>query len=409
MKIAISTSVIQRGKTGVAQYVFALVRSLLEQSHEHEFYLLVLEEDLPLFEFVGDRMKIVPVAEKWRPAVRNILWHQLILRGWLKQNGIDVLHVPSYRRMLWHAPCATVATIHDLAPFHLKGKYDLARMIYGRVFVKWLAKRQNQIIAISKNTANDIQQFLGIPLQRQRVILNGLDHSRFHPAPAKSLPGLEQPYFLYISRLEHPAKNHVRLIEAFNRFKTDTASPWLLALGGSDWHGAEHIHAAAAASPFAKDIRFLGFVKDADLPDLYRSAAAFVYPSLFEGFGMPPVEAMACGCPVISSAAGSLAEVIGNAARVIDPESIESLYQALKTLHSSPETRRRLMEAGFRNARRFNWNTNAAQVLQTFRSARHSPPLGGIVRSRLGGDTSQVTLPAHVRFIAPLEPHSPPL
>lgn len=409
MKIAISTSVIQRGKTGVAQYVFALVRALLEQAHEHEFHLLVLQEDLPLFDFVGDRMKIIPIAEKWRPAVKNIFWHQFVLPRWLKQERIDVLHIPSYRRMLWRAPCATIATIHDLAPFHVKGKYDLARMIYGRVFVKWLAKRQDQIIAISTNTATDIQRFLGIPLERQRLILNGLDHRRFHPAPAPSFPGLEQPYFLYISRLEHPAKNHVRLIEAFNQFKAKTGSPWLLALGGSDWHGAEHIHAAAAASPFADDIRFLGFVKDADLPDLYRSAAAFVYPSLFEGFGMPPVEAMACGCPVISSAAGSLAEVIGNAARVIDPESVDSLLQALQALHSSPTTRRRLVDAGLRNAQRFNWNTNAAQFLQTCRLVRRPPPLGGIVSSRAEGDTARVTPSSHVRFIAPLEPHSTPL
>lgn len=407
MKIAISTSVIQRGKTGVAQYVFALVRSLLEQAHEHEFHLLVLEEDLPLFDFVGDRMKIIPIAEKWRPAVKNIFWHQFVLPRWLKQEGIDVLHIPSYRRMLWRAPCATIATIHDLAPFHVKGKYDLARMIYGRVFVKWLAKRQDQIIAVSTSTATDIQHFFRIPLERQRVILNGLDHSRFHPAPAKPEPGLEQPFFLYISRLEHPAKNHVRLIEAFNRFKAATGSPWLLALGGSDWHGAEHIHAAAAASPYTADIRFLGFVHDDALPDLYRSAGAFVYPSLFEGFGLPPVEAMACGCPVISSAAGSLAEVVGNAARIIDPESIDSLQHALKSLASSTATRRRLIQLGLENARRFKWDTCAARVLQAYRSTLLSPPVGGIVpRSRLS-DSCHVTPLSHARFSAPLEPRPP--
>jgi len=159
MNIAISTSVIQRGKTGVAQYVFALIKAMLAHAGAHEFSLLVLEEDLPLFAFAAGGMKLVTIPEKFRPAARNVLWHQTSLPGWLKSEGIDVLHIPSYRRMLRRAPCATVATIHDLAPFHVSGKYDPARMFYGRVVVRQLARRQDEIIAISGNTARDIERF----------------------------------------------------------------------------------------------------------------------------------------------------------------------------------------------------------------------------------------------------------
>lgn len=393
MKIAISTSVIQRGKTGVAQYVFAVVRSLLAHADEHEFHLLVLEEDMPLFDFAKHKMKLVPVAEKWRSAVKNIAWHQFVLPAWLKREGIDVLHVPSYRRMVWKAPCATVATIHDLAPFHVKGKYDLARMIYGRVIVKQLARRQDAIVSISTNTAQDIERFFGVPVSDQNVILNGLDHARFCPAKVEKP---ETPFFLYVSRLEHPAKNHVRLIEAFNHFKAVTGSDWQLVLGGSDWHGAEVIHATAKASPFAKDIRFLGFVPDADLPNLYRTAGAMVYPSMFEGFGMPPVEAMACGCPVISSAAGSLQEVVGDAARIIDPKDVMSIAQALSDIASDESLRQRLIAAGFVNARRFDWDSNAAEVLRVYAKAAHCPPLGGIVGQARKTDAAGIQLPAHV-------------
>lgn len=399
MKIAISTSVIQRGKTGVAQYVFALVRSLIAHAEEHEFHLLVLEEDVPLFDFAKHHMKIVPVAEKWRAAVKNIFWHQFILPGWLKCEGIDVLHVPSYRRMVWRAPCAKVSTIHDLAPFHVKGKYDLARMIYGRVIVKQLARRQDAIISISTNTAQDIERFFGVPIGKQNIILNGLDHRRFCPGEATLPSGLDLPFFLYVSRLEHPAKNHVRLIEAFDRFKTETHSKWQLVLGGSDWHGAEAIHARAKASPFSHDIRFLGFVPDADLPNLYRSAGAMVYPSLFEGFGMPPVEAMACGCPVISSDAGSLREVVGEAARLIDPTSVTSLQQALEEVASDRSQRQWLIEAGLTNARRFDWDANAESVIGVYAAAVCSPPLGGIVGRVARRDATGVPLPAHARLI----------
>jgi glycosyltransferase involved in cell wall biosynthesis len=393
MKIALSTSVIQRGKTGVAQYVFALVRSVIRQARGHEIHLLVLVEDLPLFEFARDHVTLVPVSEKWRSPLKNVFWHQFLLPRWLKREGIDVLHVPSYRRMVWSAPCATVATIHDLAPFHVKGKYDPARMLYGRVVVKHLARRQDAIVAVSENTADDITRFFGIPRESQRVILNGLDHDRFRPEEATERPAGEKPFFLYVSRLEHPAKNHVRLIEAFERFKAATGSDWQLVLGGSDWHGAEHIHAAVKASPCRDEIRLPGFVADADLPDLYRRAGALVYPSLFEGFGMPPVEAMACGCPVISSDAGSLGEVVGGAALIVDPLSVGSIESALARVALDEKARARLVVAGLGNARRFDWEENVRNLLRVYERAAHGPPVGGIERPGRGGDAVRVDTP----------------
>lgn len=376
MRIGFSTSVIQRGKTGVAQYVFALLRAMRAHASGHEFHLFVLEEDRPLLEFASDVMRIVPVAEKHRPAVKNILWHQTALPGMARDLGLDVLHVPSYRRMLWRKPCALVSTIHDLAPFHVRGKYDWKRMIYGRVVVKRLAHRQDRIIAVSENTARDLGTFFGVQRRHVDLVWNGIDHERFRPgnaaeakAEAAKRWGLERPFFLYVSRLEHPAKNHVRLIEAFSRFKAATGSDWQLALGGSDWHGAEAIHAAAKASPHAGDIRFLGFVDDATLPVLYRATDVFVYPSLFEGFGFPPVEAMASGCPVISSTRGSLAEVVADAARTVDPERVEDIEGALRELATDAAVRERLRVAGFRNARRFDWDLNAREVLEVYRKA----------------------------------------
>lgn len=373
MNIAISTSVIQRGKTGVAQYVLALTRALLPYTDVVKFHLLSLAQDLPLFEFARGRMELVPVPECWRPAARNIWWHQQVLPRWLKEKQIDVLHVPSYRRMVFDAPCHRVSTIHDLAPFHVKKKYDLARMLYGRIIVKHLARRQDGLIAVSTSTARDIQHYFGVPVQRQNVILNGIDHARFFPGDRAAASArvamrwqLHKPFFLYVSRLEHPAKNHTRLIEAFDRFKTASGSPWQLVLAGSDWHGAEHIHAAARDAHHARDIHFLGFVEDAALPDLYRAASTMVYPSLFEGFGMPPIEAMACGCPVISSTRGSLEEVVGKAARVIDPEDAADMAQALQEIATHREQREALIHDGLENARRFNWDDNARRVMDVY-------------------------------------------
>ena len=376
MRIGFSTSVIQRGKTGVAQYVFALLRAFLPHAQQHQFYLFVLAEDRPLFDFAQDVMTLVTVPEQYRPAVKNVLWHQTKLPALVRSLGLDVLHVPSYRRLLWRKPCPLVATIHDLAPFHVTGKYDWKRMLYGRVIVKRLAARQDEIIAVSENTARDLGTYFGLGRDRVSVIWNGIDHQRFQPGDAIAAKAeaarrwqLNRPFFLYVSRLEHPGKNHVRLIEAFNRFKSETHSPWLLAFGGSDWHGAEAIHAAAKASPFAADIRLLGFVDDPSLPLLYRATDVFVYPSLFEGFGFPPIEAMACGCPVISSTRGSLRDVVADAALTIDPERPAEMAAALVRLAASGAERDAWREAGYRNARRFDWGQNAEQTLALYERA----------------------------------------
>lgn len=376
MNIGLSTSVIQRGRSGVAQYVFGLVRAFLPHADQHQFTLFVLEEDLPLFAFAQPKMKLVPVPGKFRPPVKNILWHQMTLPGLAREHQLDVLHVPSYRRMLWPRPCALVATIHDLAPFRIAKKYDRMRMFYGRVIARHLARRQDEVIAVSENTANDIAACFGLFRRKITMIYNGIDHDRFSPDSREEAKaavalrcGLTGPFFLYVARLEHPAKNHVRLIAAFNQFKAQTQSPWQLVLAGSDWHGAEMIHAAVRQSPFASDIFCPGFVADEHLPALYRAADVFVYPSLYEGFGLPPIEAMACGCPVLCSTRGSLGEIAGEAAATADPEDVCALRRQLARLAGDDGLREHLRAAGLAQAKRFDWHKAAAATLEVYAQA----------------------------------------
>jgi glycosyltransferase involved in cell wall biosynthesis len=385
MRIGISTSVVQRGQTGVGQYVLALVRGLMAHASRHEFSLFALEADLPLFDFARGAMQIVPVPEKHRPAARDILWHQAELPRLVSRLRLDVLHVPSYRRMLWRQPCALVATIHDLAPFRLPKKYDWKRMLYGRVVVRRLARRQHEIVAVSRTTADDIARFFQVPARRITIIANGLDHHRFtpedRPAAARKIAeqrGVRPPFFLYVARLEHPGKNHARLIAAFNQFKTASPSPWQLVLIGSDWHGAAIIHDLVRHSPFAQDIRCLGFIPDSELPTWYRAASSFVYPSLFEGFGLPPLEAMACGCPVLTSRDSAVTEVCGDAALQADAHDVAALQHQLTRLATDAALRDRLRTRGLERARHFNWEQTAAQTLEIYARAAgqlHAPLL----------------------------------
>ena len=388
MRIALSTSVIQRGRSGVGQYVLSLVRALLPAAQEHEFTLHVLEEDLPLFSFAAGTMRLESVSERHRPPVRNILWHQAVLPGLLQRRGIDVLHVPSYRRMLWPRPCALVSTVHDLAPFHVKAKYDRSRMFYGKVVARRLAQRQDEIIAVSLATARDVGTRFGVPAERITIVPNGVDHGQFQPGSQSRAReavcgpiGLEGPFFLYVARLEHPAKNHAGLIEAFNHFKVATGSPWKLVLAGGDWHGAEAIRDLVRLSEFAKDIRLVGFVSPADLPDWYRAADVFVFPSFYEGFGLPPVEAMACACPVLSSLSGALEETVGGAAGLLDPHDVRQIQAQLTRAASDKRWLEQLRSAGLTRAQSFDWGSTARATLGVYSLAASRRSAGRTTRT----------------------------
>lgn len=376
IKVGLTTSVIQRGKTGIAQWLFALTKALAAHREELDLTLFVLEEDRPLFDYAKDLFTIHPVPEACRNPIKDIAWHQRQLPKLAKQLSLDVIHTPSYRRLIATKVCPTVGTIHDLAPFRLAGKYDWKRMLFGKYFVPYFARRNTRITAVSQFTADDITRFFGIPQSQISVILNGLDHNRFSPeskteneAKLKEKYNIDAPIFLYIARIEHPGKNHLRLIRAFENMKKETGSPWKMVFGGSDWHGAEVIHEAIKTSPHRDDFRVTGFVPDEELADLYRLADAFVFPSLFEGFGLPPVEAMACGTPVISSPRGSLAEVIGDGSLVIEPEDENSICSALQQVATDSALRENLRQKGFTNAQRFRWDTAAKATLSEYHRA----------------------------------------
>jgi glycosyltransferase involved in cell wall biosynthesis len=372
--VALTATVIQRGRSGVASYLFSLLDALHRIAPDLQLHVFGLEDDRPLFARWLDGMTWHPVPARCRNAVMDLAWHQMVLPGHLRRIGAGCLHIPSYRRIVAAAPCRQVVTIHDLAPLRLDKKYDPLRMFYGRQIVPRLARRADAILAVSGTTAADVEEFCDVHPPVLRVVLNGIEHDRFSPAPAHEIEreqlrilGSKTPYFLYVARWEHPAKNHVRLIEAFELFcRNHPERNHTLVLGGADWHGAEIIRARLAASPVKDRIRSLGFVNDTDLPWLYRGATALVFPSLFEGFGLPPIEAMACGCPVLTSPNGSLREIVGSAARLMDPLSPEDMCRALEEIASSETQRDALRAAGLRQATLYHWDTCARAVVESY-------------------------------------------
>jgi glycosyltransferase involved in cell wall biosynthesis len=373
LHVVLSTSVGQRGRSGVASYLAGLVDGLLGRDEPgFRLTLVGLEGDRPLFAPWLDRCGWEPVAERWRPAVRDIFWHQFLLPARLRRLGADVVHIPSYRRVLARPPCPQVLTIHDCASFQLRGKYDALRNLYTRRVVVPLARRADEVVTVSAATAADVTRFYGRPRDRIDVVWNGIDHRRFRPEATGPRP-VPEPYFLYLARLEHPAKNHVRLVAAFETLLAERpALPHRLVLAGADWHGAAEIHRRVAASPVRDRILTPGFVRLADLPGWYAAATAMVYPSLFEGFGLPPVEAMACGCPVVCSDRGSLGEVVGDAARRVDPEDPADIARGLAEMVEDA-ARGSWRERGLRRAALFSWVRCARETLAVYRRASRQP------------------------------------
>jgi glycosyltransferase involved in cell wall biosynthesis len=249
-------------------------------------------------------------------------------------------------------------------------------MFYGKYVVKALARQAEILTTVSHATAKDVEKYFGIPASGIHVIWNGIDHDFFKPQQpdevrtAMDRLGRRKPYFIYLARLEHPGKNHIHLIEEFEKFCTQNpGQPHELLLGGADWHGAEAIHQRIANSPNKDRIRALGFVEKGDLPFWYAGAAAMIYPSLFEGFGLPPAEAMACGCPVISSTCGSLGEVVGDAARIIDPVESGSIAAAMEDVVSSPAKNSEWVRRGLARAAEFSWEKVARAVCHLYNEA----------------------------------------
>lgn len=372
MKIGFSTFVLDGGQTGIATYIRELLRFLQLEDTENSYDLLMTKCDADLITLTNPLFKKSVIPSTLGQPLLNLAWHNTVLPGLGKK--YDVVHIPTARRIPLIKGSKIVATVHDLAAFSVEAKYDAARMLFNRKLVPAMIRNADHVISVSEYTKQDLIQYTGYPEERISVIYSGINRDLFQPVPrdvarerVHVLHGLEKPFFIYVSRLEHPGKNHIRLIEAFEHFKMENDSAHQLVLAGADWSGAEEIKARAAISPVKHDIIFPGFVPMKSLPLLYSACDLMVFPSLFEGFGFPIIEALACGAPVICSNTSSMKEIAGSLLPTFDPTDSHAIFQTLETVVSrgwNDATRTQ----GIDYARSFDWRKTAASVLEVYRS-----------------------------------------
>jgi len=372
MHIGFSTFVLEGGRSGLSTYILQLLRALQQEDEENIYRIFMAGNEADLLPLSNPNFSKAIIPSLLNRPLPNLLWHNTALAAQARR--FDLLHIPSGRRIPVMKRTKTVATVHDLAAFSVKAKYDRARMLFNRKVVPCMIRRADHVIAVSEATKNDLIRHVGYPADRISVIPCGIDHARFRPV-AKSkaqdqlqmMLGIEKPFFVYVSRLEHPAKNHIRLIEAFERFKLENDSAHQLVLAGADWSGAPAIRARAAESPVKNDIRFPGFVPGKSLPLLYSACDLMIFPSLFEGFGLPIIEALACRASVICSNTSAMRELADGQIPTFDPTDSNAIFECLEAAVSKGPDEA-AQNRGTQLASRFNWRDTARNVMEVYRS-----------------------------------------
>jgi glycosyltransferase involved in cell wall biosynthesis len=367
MRIAINTLPMKRKLNGVGNYIKNLVWALSAIDNENEYLIIASSDNVCHLRGLPGRfcVKMAP-----NNPILRVFWEQTLLPVKLKKERIDIYHGTSYAAPLAKT-CGQVVTIHDMT-FRLVPKlHSSYRRLYLRFLTPAVAKRCDKVIADSESTKRDLLDFVRIDEGKIRVIHLGVE-KRFAPvsdvqqlASIRAKYDLPREFILFVGVIE-PRKNLEILVDAY--LESALSDQFDLVLGGGlGWDYSALLE--KIASPRAKSvIRLPGYVADADLPAFLSLATVFVYPSLYEGFGLPVLEAMACGTPVITSSISSLPEVTGDAAILIHPSDQQALGLALRRVLDDPELRRELSQRGLERAKQFTWEGTAQRTLEVYRS-----------------------------------------
>ena len=369
---------------GIGTYIRNLLGALGQIDRVNQYFLVMGEQGGGELPELPENFRNVP----WRPGrMSNPLAFPLFLRGL----GADLFHLPLNVVPL-AMPRPYIVTIHDMSsliyPQQSGIRHDWRLYRFRRGLI-----RAACVISVSDATRRDVETTLGIPSQRLHVIYNAPDP--VFTAPSRGLEldesyrvmeryQINYPFILYAGNIR-PQKNIPRLVEAFAVLRGELASHPIysdlrLIIIGDEISKHPSVRHAVIRSRVEQSVRFLGFVPIHTLRIFYKAAAAFAFPSLYEGFGLPPLEAMASATPVVTSNVSSLPEVVGDAAVLVNPDNVFDIARGLKEALLDEELRRRCVERGLEQLQRFSWQRNAEEVLRKYREVAGAPPAPGDVR-----------------------------
>jgi glycosyltransferase involved in cell wall biosynthesis len=351
---------------GIHGYIDGLLRALPHAAPDWRFTAFVGSQvDMHIDDVTLRRSRMDTESP-----LKRILWEQTVQPFALASGGLDLYHA-----LAFVAPFAlnlpSVVTIYDLSFIHYPERLPAARRLYLRAFTGLTCRRARRVIAISQSTARDLVETLHVPADKIDVAAPGCDPAVFRPLPAEQIAAfrrtknLPDRFWLFIGTLE-PRKNLLVLLEAYAALPQPR--PPLIIGGGKGWN-YEPIFAAVERHNLGQSVQFVGFIPSEDLPIWYNCAEVFIYPSVFEGFGLPVLEAMACGTPVIISDASSLPEVAGEAGLCVPPQDVGRWTEALRQARDDDAWRSAARQRGLLEAARYTWHNTALQTVESYRKA----------------------------------------
>ena len=362
-------------RAGIHGYISNLLRQLPSHAPpDWQFEAMVGAANSAAFPGVGMLRARLDTEPPWR----RVFWEQALQPWQLRR--YDLYHALAFvAPIVLTAPM--VVTVFDLSFLRFPARLSAARRLYLRAMTALTCARARRVLAISQSTAKDLTARLGVPAGKIDVTPLGYDNAAFRPLLEKDIDhfrrkqGLPERFWLYVGTLE-PRKNLPLLLKAYARLGETERLPLILG-GGIGWM-AQDVFATIESLELGEWVKHAGFIPTADLPFWYNCAEAFLYPSVYEGFGLPVLEAMASGAPVITTNASSLPEVAGGAAKCLPPNDIELWTAALKDLKSDLEWRDRARTRGLERAKQFSWTRTAELTLDSYRkaSAARDLPLG---------------------------------
>lgn len=349
--------------TGTEVYSQRLIQALLalETLHRFRLYFRAAPTDDA---FAGGEERVMPFPR---------LWTHVRLSWEMAFHPPDVLFVPAHVLPPIHPP-ASLVTVHDLGYLHFPEAHPWQQRLYLEFSTRWNARAATHILADSQATKSDLENHYRTPSEKITVAYPGIDETlapvrdRGAVEAVKAHYGISGDYFLYVGTLQ-PRKNLVRLVQAFAKVEMQNAKREIhLVLAGKRGWLFNELFDLVDHFGLRRRVLFPGYVADEDKAALLSGALVFVFPSLHEGFGLPVLEAQACGCPVITSTTSSLPEVAGDAALLVDPEEPSAIAAAMQRTAAEPGVREALIERGLRNVRRFSWETCARTALNVIES-----------------------------------------
>lgn len=370
MLIGWNTSLLQKNLSGVGNYIEKILIEFGKTKLKDNLILFGAKNDYDYSKINLEDRTLLSNRIISKNKISRIIWEQSILPMKSSEKNIEILHCPAHVSPLVSSK-KIILTIHDLAFKLLPKTFKLPNRIYLNNIVPVSIKKADKIIAVSKNTKKDIIEQYNIPSDKITVIYNGInnDYKVIDKSDIinkiKKKYNLSNEFILYLGTLE-PRKNITNLIKAYSLYKSKLNNEIKLVIAGGKGWLYEDVFSLVEEKQLEEDVVFTGYVDEEDIVPLYNAATLFVYPSLYEGFGLPPLEAMACGTPVITSNVSSLPEVVGDAAITVDPHNINKLSQAINRILDNENLQNEMIQKGIERSKKFTWEKTARETIKIY-------------------------------------------